>query len=247
MENKTILVTGGGGCFGSYIAKTLAKDIGKVIAVDMNEEMLGILKKEYSEILTYCCNLSDYKQVEETVDRIIEENEKIDVLVNNAGMIFSAPLINILSKTDRKHNIEMWHKTMDANLNSLFYTSVCVVDKMIAKRIKGLIINISSISAYGNAGQSAYSAAKAAVNALTNTWSKELGMFNIRCAGIAPGFIDTESTRKAMSEAVIQKWEKSIPSKRLGKVEEVSDAVKFIINNEYFNGRIIELDGGLKI
>jgi len=246
MEKKNILITGGAGCFGTQIAKSLFPD-NKVVIIDVNDELLDSFKKENPGIIPYCCNLSDYSQVEKTINQIFEEHEKIDVLVNNAGMIYSAPLINILSRTDRKHSIEMWQKTMDANLNSLFYTSVCVADRMIAKRVRGLIINISSVSAYGNAGQSAYSAAKAAVNALTNTWSKELGMFNIRCAGIAPGFIDTESTRKAMSEAVIQKWEKSIPSKRLGRAEEVSDAVKFIINNEYFNGRIIELDGGLKI
>lgn len=247
MKDKNILITGGAGCFGSHIAKSLNPLAGKIIVVDNNEEMLNKLKEESPEIKTYLCNLSDYPAVENIVNKIFEENERIDILINSAGMIFSAPLINILSRTDRKHSIESWHKTMDANLNSLFYITVCIVEKMISKRIKGLIVNISSISAYGNAGQSAYSAAKSAVNALTYTWSKELSMYNIRCAGVAPGFIDTESTRKSLSEAIIQKYEKMIPSKRLGTVDEVFEAVKFVISNEYFNGRIIELDGGFKI
>ncbi len=247
MKNKNILITGGAGCFGSYIAKQLSKDAGKIIIMDNNEENILKIKNECPELLVYKCNLSDYSDVENIVNKLFLENEKVDVLINSVGMIISAPLINILSKTDRKHNIDLWHKTLDSNLHSVFYVTLCVADKMIEKRIKGLIINISSISSYGNAGQSAYSAAKAAVNALTYTWSKELSMFGIRCAGVAPGFINTESTRSALSDAMIQKWEKMIPSKRLGTVDEVYDAVKFVVANEYYNGRIIELDGGLKI
>ena len=118
---------------------------------------------------------------------------------------------------------------------------------MVEHRTKGLIINVSSISANGNVGQSAYSAAKAAVNALTVTWSKELGMFGIRSTAIAPGIVDTSSTQRSLSEANIRKWKKNTPLGRLGKLEEISESVKFIIENDFFNGRILEIDGGLKI
>ena len=125
--------------------------------------------------------------------------------------------------------------------------TVNVADKMVRSRSKGVIINISSISSYGNAGQSAYSAAKAALNALTVTWSKELGMFGIRCVAIAPGFIDTTSTRAALTEAKIKTYSNATPLGRLGKTDELLHAVVFIIENDFYNGTILNLDGGLKL
>ncbi len=91
--------------------------------------------------------------------------------------------------------------------------------RLILKKQKGLIINISSISAQGNTGQSAYAASKAAVEALTKTWSKELGMFKIRCACIAPGFFDTPSTRESLTENMLSKWQKSVADRKIGRVE----------------------------
>jgi 3-oxoacyl-[acyl-carrier protein] reductase len=169
------------------------------------------------------------------------------VLVNNAGIIHSEPLVNILSRTDTKHSLENWRKTIDINLNAVFYVTSHVVEKMVKSRSKGVIINISSISSYGNMGQSAYSASKAALNALTVTWSKELGMFGIRCVAIAPGFIDTPSTQAALSEVKIKSYKNATPLGRFGKTEELLHAVIFIIENDFYNGTILNLDGGLKI
>ena len=118
---------------------------------------------------------------------------------------------------------------------------------LLKNKVKGLIINISSIAARGNPGQTSYSAAKAGVNALTYTWSKELAPFGIRVAGISPGFFDTESTRTALSQARIEKITQSIPLKRLGKLDEILLSLKFIIENDYLTGRLIELDGGLSL
>ena len=161
--------------------------------------------------------------------------------------IYSAPLINLLSRTDRKHSVEAWHKVIDTNLSAVFKTSVCTIDQMISHKTKGVVINISSISAQGNAGQSAYSAAKAAINALTFTWAKELSMFGVRSAAIAPGFIETPSTHKALSDANIEKIRNTIPLKRLGSLEEIFKAVTFVIENDYYNGRVLEIDGGIVI
>jgi 3-oxoacyl-[acyl-carrier protein] reductase len=118
---------------------------------------------------------------------------------------------------------------------------------MTSSRTKGLILNISSIAAHGNVGQSAYSAAKAGIEALTKTWSKELGMFRIRCACIAPGFFNTSSTQENVNEHMLDKWKKSIPLGKLGELNDLLSATKFIIENDYFNGKILSLDGGLTI
>jgi 3-oxoacyl-[acyl-carrier protein] reductase len=118
---------------------------------------------------------------------------------------------------------------------------------MMTTRTKGVIVNISSVSAGGNPGQSAYAAAKAGVNALTAVWAKELGPLGIRVVAIAPGFTETDSTRAAMSETALQETIKRVPMRRLGKPEEIADGVLFAIKNDFCNGKVLALDGGLVI
>ncbi|MCL4127296.1 UNVERIFIED_CONTAM: hypothetical protein GTU68_056681 [Idotea baltica] len=116
---------------------------------------------------------------------------------------------------------------------------------MIMTRTKGVIINISSISARGNAGQSAYSAAKAGLESMTVVWAKELGSFGIRCVAVAPGFMNTESTNDAVTQEVLDHVKKETPIRRLGKAEDIADAVKFVIQSDYMNGKTLQIDGGL--
>jgi 3-oxoacyl-[acyl-carrier protein] reductase len=143
--------------------------------------------------------------------------------------------------------VAMWNRVLAADLSSVFLMTLCVVEKMITARTKGVIVNISSVSAAGNAGQSAYSAAKAGVNALTAVWAKELSLMGIRVVAVAPGFTETESTRQALSEAVLRETVKKVPLKRLGRPEEIADGVLSVIKNDFFNGKVFELDGGLVI
>jgi 3-oxoacyl-[acyl-carrier protein] reductase len=120
-----------------------------------------------------------------------------------------------------------------------------VVDKMIASRTKGVVVNISSISSKGNPGQSAYSAAKAGINALTATWSKEFGAFGIRVVAVSPGFINTESTHIALNESMILELSKEIPLGRLGNTSDIAKSVIYAFECDYLNGKILEIDGGL--
>jgi 3-oxoacyl-[acyl-carrier protein] reductase len=246
IKNQNILITGGGSGIGKYLAENMANKANNIVILDKNIEALKTIEDNQDNITSYQCDLTNYQQLTELIDHIYQQMD-ISTVINNAGYIYSEPLINLMSATERKHNIEAWHKTIQSNLTTAFYLATCTVDKMVAKRIKGLLINISSISAAGNTGQSAYSAAKAGINALTTTWSKELGMFGIRSAAIAPGFFDTESTHRSVNETQLKKWQQSIPLNRLGKVKEILSAVEFIIENDYFNGRTLELDGGLRI
>lgn len=247
IKETTILITGGGKGIGNFMAVSFSKIAAKVIVIDNDKLSLDAIDKTLG-ISSYCCDLTDSDEVAKTISEIYTDCGNVNVLINNAGFIHSEPLFNMLKRNDPKHSIENWKKTIDVNLNAVFYTTVNVVEKMYAKRIKnGVIINISSISAQGNSGQSAYSASKAGVEAMTKTWSKELGMFKIRCVAIAPGFINTESTRNSLSENVLGKWEQAIALKRLGNPEEIVSGVKFIIENDYFNGKILSIDGGLSI
>ncbi len=247
LAEQTILLTGGGGAVGSALAEALAGDGARVAVLDRDEQALAQLEQRVPELGAYRCDLADPEQVESTVEAVHAALGPVTVLINNAGTIHSEPLVNLLSRDRKRHALESWQKTLDSNLNGLFYITACVAERMVTTRTRGLILNVSSVSAAGNVGQSAYAAAKAAVNALTVTWSKELGMFGVRSAAIAPGFLDTPSTHDALSEANVKKWTKQTPLQRLGTLQELTSAVRFVIENDYYNGRVLELDGGLRI
>lgn len=245
LAEAVILITGGGRGIGNFIASNLVESAAKIIIIDNDAELLSKMVN-HSKISAFQCDLTVPAQVEKVICEIYQNVGPVNVLINNAGYIHSEPLFNMLKRDDPKHNIENWKKTIDINLNAVFYTTVHVVEKMRQNRLKnGLIINISSISARGNAGQSAYAAAKAAIEAMTSTWSKELGMFKIRSVALAPGFFDTASTRNSLTENTLIKWEQAVPLKRLGVLEELVLGIKFCIENDYFNGKVLSIDGGL--
>lgn len=247
LSEANIFITGGASGLGRTMATHLYGRAAKVVVADRNVAALDELKKECPDMLCFCTELTDYEAVGRMAADIFKEVGKLHVLVNNAGIIHSEPLVNILSRDNVKHSLENWHKTIDVNLNAVFYVTSHITEHMVKTRSKGVIINISSISSYGNMGQSAYSATKAALNALTVTWSKELAMFGIRSVAIAPGFIDTPSTRAALTEARITAYKNATPLRRMGSTEELLHSVVFIIENDFYNGTILNLDGGLKL
>lgn len=246
LSSARVLVTGAARGIGHYLAQGLVDEVAQIVIVDRNKDLLDTIQ-DHPKVKKLVCDLTDHVNVEKVISELFLNDDGINVCVNNAGIIHSEPLINLLSRPDKKHSISNWQKVIDVNLNAVFYVSANVAEQMVTKKQKGVIINISSISARGNSGQSAYSASKAAVEALTITWSRELGMFKIRCACIAPGFFDTPSTRESLTENVLTRWQKSVPLGRLGNLEELLSAVKFIIENDYFNGKVLSLDGGLSI
>lgn len=238
VKDLVIIVTGGTGNIGQNIVRRLESKGACVINLDLQESD----KENY-----YKVDLCNEKQVEDIIDSILKKYLKIDVLINNAGIIYSEPLVNIMNPKKRRHSYSTFNKYVKANLDSTFIISSIVAEKMVKKRTKGVIINMSSISAVGNAGQSAYSAAKAGVIALTKTWSKELGVFGIRSVAIAPGFIDTESTTIALNDGIIKHIVKNTPLRRLGNIENISETVIYIIKNDFLNGAVINVDGGLTL
>ncbi|HOO56661.1 MAG TPA: SDR family NAD(P)-dependent oxidoreductase [bacterium] len=247
IRGRRIIVTGGAKGIGRALAGRLS-GLGAVVGVyDIDRASLDSLSEEFENIHCYECDLTDEKQVSETVDRSYREMGGIEILVNNAGAILNSPLVGFSSDGIRMHDVAGWERSIAVNLSSVFYTTVNVVGKMVSDRARGLIVNVSSICASGNAGQCAYSAAKAGVNALTVTWAKELSPFGIRVAGVAPGFTETGSMASSMTEEKIEEWSELTPSGRMAAPEEIADGIVFIIGNDFINGRIIEIDGGLRI
>ena len=245
---KRVIVTGGIGNIGGAIVSKLIQKGALVSIFDIDEnKFLKLSEETKSQIAFYPCDLTNADQVERSVNRFHQQNSTIDILVNNAGIIHNAPLLSVASGRLQRHDIADWHRVISTNLTSVFFMGLNVAEKMILKRTRGVIVNISSISAYGNAGQSAYSAAKSGVNALTKTWAKELGPWGIRVVGVAPGYCDTESTSDNMGPETLAEVRRNTPLSRLGKPTEIAMAVISALENDYVNGTILEIDGGLRI
>ena len=235
LKDQTILITGGCGDIGRTLVEKFYESSKKVIVIDNNKDGLVMLKKNYNKIECYHCDVTDYDLVGTTISKIYKSFD-INVLVNNAGWVYSSPFINLLNKENIKHDPQIFQKVIDVNLNSVFNVSSFVAEKMIEKRTGGLIINVSSMSGNGTLSQTAYAAAKAGVKAMTAVWAKELNPFKIRTAAIAPGIVESTAT-DILSDSYKKYWKKQIPLSRFCKPEEVFLCIKFLIENDYYNGK----------
>tara|TARA_B100001093_G_scaffold384643_1_gene370361 strand:- start:13441 stop:14175 length:735 start_codon:yes stop_codon:yes gene_type:complete len=243
---KKIIITGACGSIGNEIIKYFYKEY-DLICIDVDNKNLKNLKEKYKKINIYQCDLTNSKKVNQLIKKLNSKYKQFDILINNAGMIFSDPIIKLGPKGFKTHSYTSWKKILDVNLNSVFLFSTKVIENFCNHRTEGIIINVSSISAKGNVGQSAYSVAKSGIEILTKIWAKELSTFNIRVACIAPGFFNTKSTHNSLSKFQIDHLKKNTPLKRLGHTDELIQALSFIINNKFFNGKVLPLDGGLEL
>jgi 3-oxoacyl-[acyl-carrier protein] reductase len=244
-EFYNVLVTGVCGDLGSYLAGHFLDKGFRVLGLDIaSEAPINYQSHEQLEFIT--CDLTDPDATSAAIENFISQYGAIRIVVNNVGLIFSSPVLNYVDGQMIGHSFSDWDRVLSVSLSAAFFvTTVCV--KHMSQSGGGVVINISSISASGNPGQSAYSAAKGGLNSMTYAQAKELGPLGIRVAAIAPGFIDTPSTRRAMGEDGLKKIKRSVPLRRLGLVEELAHAVQFIVDNKYYTGAVLELDGGLTI
>ncbi len=244
VKGAIALVTGGAQGLGLAIARRLAHEGATVVVADRSAEALATLPAELQGVPM---DVTDPEQVKIVVAGIVERHGRVDILINNAGVIFSEPFVNIMNPDGMMHDYGRFRASLTVNLDSVFIVTAAVVEHMVKKRTKGAIVNISSITACGNEGQTAYSAAKAGVNAMTVTWSKELGRWGIRSNAVAPGFIGTDSTRHALSESVLKHIQTNTPLRRLGHADEVAQAVIALVENDFINGTVLDINGGLTI
>jgi 3-oxoacyl-[acyl-carrier protein] reductase len=247
LKDKKVIVTGGVKGIGRSLVDRLIREDAVVGVFDIDKEGLDKLKSDNQMIYCKTCDVSNYKEAKLCVDEFYKEFKNIDVLVNNAGFIYNSPLLSLIAGGVKKHDVDMWHKVISTDLSSVFYMTLNVAEKMMLNRTHGVIVNVSSICAAGNAGQCAYSAAKAGVNALTATWAKELGIMGIRVAGVAPGYTETQTMKQSMSENVLKEWIRKTPLRRFGKPDEIAEGIVAVIKNDFFNGKVFEVDGGLVI
>ena len=251
IKDSTYVITGGAQGLGKAIGLQLAEFGAKVALVDVNETALdqavGEFKKSGTEVKAYVANVTDEQQVDDLFLTIESDLGSISGLVNNAGILRDGLLVKAKDGvvTDRL-SLSQWQSVIDVNLTGVFLCGRAAATRMIESNSTGAIVNISSISRVGNAGQSNYAASKAGVAALTVTWARELARYGIRCAGIAPGVFETEMVASMKPEAY-DRIVGAVPLGRTGSLGELADTVAYILRNDYINGRIIELDGGLRL
>ena len=240
-DRKVALVTGGSRGIGRGCALELAR-AGYDIAINFagNEEAANKTVEDIKALgvdaEAFKFDVSDKDAADNGVAKVLERFGRIDVLVNNAGITRDGLFMRM--------SADNWNAVINTNLSSAFNVSQPVV-KVMMKQRSGAIVNMASVvGVSGNAGQANYSAAKAGLIGLTKTLAKELGSRGIRVNAVAPGFINTDMTK----DLDTSKFLDYIPLKRLGEVEDIAKAVKFLaLDSDYVTGQVLEVDGGLII
>lgn len=238
--NKVVVVTGGSRGIGAQIVKTLANENYKVIlnynnSKEQAEKIQQELLEQGNEIEIIKADVSKREETEKLIQFAINKFNKIDVLINNAGISQEGLFTDVTE--------EEWQKIISTNLNSVFYCNQQALKYMIPEQ-QGCIINISSI--WGETGAScevAYSTTKAAINGMTKALAKEVGPSNIRVNAIAPGIIDTDMNRNLTNEE-LEQIKEQIPLNKIGKALDIAKCIKWLIEDEYTTGQIISINGG---
>lgn len=245
LTGKVALVTGAGRGIGRAIAVTLAQN-GATVIVNYNgskesaEAVVAEIEQGGGIAEAVQCNVADFASSGELVKKVLEKYKKVDILVNNAG-VTRDNLIMRMSEED-------YDAVLDTNLKGAFNMIRHLSRSMVRQR-GGKIINISSVSGVlGNAGQSNYSASKAGLIGLTKSVARELASRGINVNAVAPGFIDTDMTRK-MTEDAKKAMNSMIPLGKMGSAEDIADLVLFLAgeHSDYITGQVICVDGGMSM
>jgi 3-oxoacyl-[acyl-carrier protein] reductase len=251
VSNKTVVVTGAGRGIGRAIALKLAHHGADTALFDLNADDLAetsaLCAAQSVQARGYRVNVADEGEVSAAMTRVAADFGRLDGLVNNAGIVRDGLLVKVKDgEVVGRMTMDQWNAVIGVNLSGVFLCAREAAAHMIELGNGGVIVNISSISRAGNAGQSNYSAAKAGVESMGVVWAKELARYGIRVGSIAPGFTHTEIL-SSMRPEVLDKLTAPVPLKRLGQPEEIAHAVLFIFENDFFTGRCLEVDGGLRL
>ncbi|HQZ81352.1 MAG TPA: SDR family oxidoreductase [Steroidobacteraceae bacterium] len=247
----TTVVTGAARGIGRAMALRFAREGSNLALIDLRIEDLAetqsLAQDLGVEARTYAANVADEEAVCAVMERIVADFGRIDVLVNNAGIVKDALLIKVRDgEVIDKLSLSNWQAVIDVNLTGVFLCGREAATHMVKQGRGGVIINISSVSRHGNTGQTNYSAAKAGVESMAVVWAKELARYGIRAGAIAPGYSRTDIL-SSMKPELLERIVAPVPAGRLGEPEEIAEAALFIARNDFFTGRCLDLDGGLRI
>lgn len=251
LKDKVVVITGGGRGIGRAMALAFAAKGAQLALLDIGETDLDDTKKLCEDCgvraAAFACNVTQEDQVVAALDGVMKTFGALDIMINNAGITRDGMLIKVQDgQVVGKMSLEQWNAVINVNLTGVFLGGREAAERMIKAGRGGLIINISSISRAGNIGQTNYAAAKAGVASMTVVWARELARHGIRAGAIAPGFIRTDILN-SMKPELLERALVPVPLKRLGEANEIAQAAIFIAENDYYTGRVIELDGGLRM
>jgi len=239
LNEKYAVVTGGGKGIGEAVVKRFLEDgIEGVAILDYDIELAKKTAAALGDkVFAVKCDVGDSENVAVAFQTVYEKMGRVDILVNNAGLTRDS-LIHKMTE-------EQWKRVMSADLDGVFYCCRQVVEDMRARKY-GKIVNISSVSAFGNPGQVNYSAAKAGIIGLTRTLGKELFRYNINVNAVAPGWINTDII-KTVPKEILDTGIKSIPARRVGEPSEVASVVSFLSSDDcsFMGGSCLVIAGGL--
>jgi 3-oxoacyl-[acyl-carrier protein] reductase len=245
-----ILITGGGRGLGRTFALDLAAAGARVGVCDLDPAGLAELQAEAArlghDVWTQQADVAGEASVEALFAGFTDHFGGIDAVVNNAGLNRDGFLVREKDGVVEKLSLAKWQAVIDVDLTGVFLCSREAAWHMVRQGTGGAIVSISSLSWLGNYGQTNYSAAKAGVVGMTRTWAMELARYGIRAAAIAPGLTATEMAQ-AMPEEARRKLTDAIPLRRMAEPAEIAAAVRFVLENDFINGRVIPIDGGLRL
>lgn len=244
------LVTGGARGLGRSFVLDLAAAGALVGACDLDADGLADLERvavaQGAAVWTATADVADEASVERLFAAFVAAHGGIDVVVCNAGLNRDGLLVRKKDDAIEKLSLAKWQAVIDVDLTGVFLCAREAAWHMVSRQTGGVIVNISSLSWMGNVGQTNYAAAKAGVVAMTRTWAMELARHGIRAVAIAPGLTATEMA-EAMPEEARRRLTDTIPLRRMATPAEIGLAVRFAIENDFVTGRVIPVDGGLRL
>lgn len=253
LSDTKLIVTGAASGMGAHFSKRLAEAGAQVAAGDINEDglkqLVAATESAPGTIHARKLDVSDEAEIGAFVDWAFESMGGLSGVISNAALLRDGLLVKKDRKTGEvvKMSSKAWQDVIDVNLTGATFIVRDTVAKMVEnEQSPGVVISMSSLARHGNRGQSNYVAAKAALAANTVTWAREFARFGVRVAAIAPGMIETPMTR-GMHQKARDALVAAIPLNRIGEPEDIWRAVVFIIECDYFTGRVVDVDGGLSM
>ncbi len=244
LKDKVAIITGSARGIGQATALKFAAEGAKVVVCDLDrkavDEVVADIVAKRGQAIGFTMNVTDKASIAAMVKGVMDQYGRIDVLVNNAGIVDDAMF--------RKMSDEQFERVIDVNLKGTYNCARAVVDIMIAQNA-GVILNASSVvGLYGNFGQTNYAASKFGVIGMAKTWARELGRKGIRANAVCPGFVET-TILKSIPAKVMQAMIDRVPLGRLAKPEEIANTYAFLASDEasYINGAVIEVSGGATV
>ena len=244
LSGKVALVTGAGTGIGVGIAESLASagaDVALVYhaSADGAETLASKLREQGRRAITVGADLQKLADVDRLVDTTVKEYGRIDILINNSGITDPHPPLELTE--------EQWDRTLDVNLKGMFFCSQRVARVMIDQKIKGSIVNLSSVHSVMNYwNHTHYAASKAAINHMTHSLAKHFAQYGIRVNAIAPGVVEVERYFRTMPNYNRDEWAKRVPLGRVGFPADIGPTAAFLCSDlaSWMTGQVIFIDGG---